>query len=31
MGLPRNPKQDNTFLTPWGRVGVLICADSYPA
>ncbi len=21
--------QDNTFETPWGRVGVLICSDSY--
>ncbi len=26
---PGNPKQDNTFETPWGRVGVLICSDSY--
>lgn len=26
---PGNPKQDGTFDTPWGRVGVTICADSY--
>ena len=24
-----DPKQDNTFETPWGRMGVLICSDSY--
>lgn len=24
-----SPYQDNTFVTPWGRVGVLICSDSY--
>ncbi|MEJ5299912.1 MAG: nitrilase-related carbon-nitrogen hydrolase [Thermodesulforhabdaceae bacterium] len=24
-----SPYQDNVFETPWGRVGVLICADSY--
>ncbi|MDX9834620.1 MAG: carbon-nitrogen hydrolase family protein [Desulfobulbus sp.] len=24
-----NPKEDNTFATPWGRVGVLVCSDSY--
>lgn len=23
--------QDNTFDTPWGRLGVLVCADSYHA
>ena len=26
---PGNPRADNTFVTPWGRVGVLICSDSY--
>jgi hypothetical protein len=26
---PGNPRRDNTFETPWGRVGVLICSDSY--
>lgn len=26
-----NSHQDNTFETPWGRVGVLICSDSYYA
>ena len=26
---PGNPYEDNTFSTPWGRVGVLICSDSY--
>ncbi len=26
---PGNPKENNTFATPWGRVGVLICSDSY--
>jgi predicted amidohydrolase len=26
---PGNPRQDNTFDTPWGRAGVLICSDSY--
>jgi predicted amidohydrolase len=26
---PGNPRQDNTFLTPWGRVGLLICSDAY--
>ncbi|MDR2549789.1 MAG: carbon-nitrogen hydrolase family protein [Desulfobulbus sp.] len=26
---PGDPNQDNTFATPWGRVGVLICSDSY--
>ncbi len=26
---PGDPMQDNTFTTPWGRVGVLICSDSY--
>lgn len=26
---PGNPKADNTFSTPWGRAGVLICSDSY--
>jgi predicted amidohydrolase len=26
---PGNPQQDNTFDTPWGRVGVLICSDTY--
>ncbi len=24
-----NASQNNTFQTPWGRVGVLICSDSY--
>ncbi|MDD2468888.1 MAG: carbon-nitrogen hydrolase family protein [Desulfobulbus sp.] len=28
---PGNPREDNTFLTPWGRMGVLICSDSYPS
>lgn len=28
---PGNPYADNTFVTPWGRVGVLICSDSYHA
>ena len=26
-----DPKQDNTFDTPWGRMGVLICSDTYHA
>jgi predicted amidohydrolase len=26
---PGNPREDNTFATPWGRMGVLICSDSY--
>ena len=26
---PGNPRDDNTFETPWGRIGVLICSDSY--
>ncbi|WP_310598617.1 carbon-nitrogen hydrolase family protein [Desulfobulbus sp.] len=26
---PGDPDQDNTFTTPWGRIGVLICSDSY--
>lgn len=26
---PGDPKQDNTFDTRWGRVGVLICSDTY--
>ena len=26
---PGDPCQDNVFSTPWGRVGVLICSDSY--
>ena len=26
---PGNPLADNTFATPWGRIGVLICSDSY--
>ncbi|MDY0389474.1 MAG: carbon-nitrogen hydrolase family protein [Desulfobulbus oligotrophicus] len=26
---PGDPCQDNTFDTPWGRMGVLICSDSY--
>jgi predicted amidohydrolase len=26
---PGDPRQDNTFVTPWGRVGVLICSDFY--
>ena len=24
-----SPYQNNTFVTPWGTVGVLICSDSY--
>lgn len=28
---PGDPRQDNTFDTPWGRVGILICSDSYHA
>ncbi len=24
-----NPMQESTFETPWGRVGVAVCADSY--
>lgn len=26
---PGDPSEDNTFATPWGRIGVLICSDSY--
>ena len=26
---PGDPCQDNTFATPWGRIGILICSDSY--
>ena len=26
---PGDPRQENTFETPWGRVGILICSDSY--
>ena len=26
---PGDPCQNNLFSTPWGKVGVLICADSY--
>lgn len=26
---PGDPKQINSFLTPWGKVGVLICSDTY--
>ncbi len=26
---PGLPSQPNTFDTPWGRVGVMICSDSY--
>lgn len=26
---PGDPREDNTFDTPWGRIGVLICSDSY--
>ena len=26
---PGDPVQDNTFETPWGRVGLLICSDTY--
>jgi predicted amidohydrolase len=26
---PGNPRDDNTFATPWGRMGLLICSDSY--
>lgn len=28
---PGNPYADNTFASPWGRMGVLICSDSYHA
>ncbi|MDR2405823.1 MAG: carbon-nitrogen hydrolase family protein [Deltaproteobacteria bacterium] len=26
---PGHPRQENTFETPWGRAGLLICSDSY--
>lgn len=26
---PGDPRQDGTFMTPWGRVGIIICSDSY--
>lgn len=26
---PGEPKQNNTFATPWGKVGILICSDTY--
>ncbi len=26
---PGDPVQNNTFDTPWGRVGLLICSDTY--
>ena len=26
---PGPPVQDNVFETPWGRMGLLVCADSY--
>lgn len=26
---PGDPKKDNTFETPWGRMGLLICSDTY--
>jgi predicted amidohydrolase len=26
---PGIPQQQNTFQTPWGRVGILICSDTY--
>lgn len=26
---PGNPREDNTFAAPWGRIGLLICSDSY--
>ncbi len=26
---PGNPLQENTCNTPWGRMGVLICSDTY--
>ena len=26
---PGDPKQENTFDTPWGRMGILICSDTY--
>jgi iron complex transport system ATP-binding protein len=26
---PGGPVQDDVFDTPWGRIGVLVCADSY--
>ena len=28
-GCPGHSKQENTFDTPWGRVGILICSDTY--
>ena len=27
--MPGNPKQKGCFDTPWGKVGVLICSDTY--
>ena len=29
--VPGVPAADNTFATPWGRMGLLICADTYHA
>ena len=29
--VPGDPRADNTFATPWGRTGLLICSDSYHA
>ncbi len=26
---PGDPKQNNIFETPWGKVGILICSDTY--
>ncbi len=26
---PGDPQQQNTFETPWGRAGILICSDTY--
>ena len=29
--VPGDPAADNTFATPWGRMGLLICADTWHA
>ena len=26
---PGDPRQEGTFETPWGRIGILICSDTY--
>lgn len=31
FGTPGDPGQQETFETPWGTVGLLICSDSYQA